>query len=202
MSTFVRLRLGGVQAVVGGRTEGLHSSVVELARLHHALTLLVHSFSQAHCILSLSTSGNLWTQHFLEVRVARRRPHPGFRGSLCNRQCFQLRSDNLFVPSQSPIGSTSNIARLHAHRHRQVLFHILPRHYFVRLWFEPVILLLLGHVVLQHEQHFLLRHHLLSHSTHTFHHLSATPQTALHPYAHKSSHELRIRKCLRSVSIS
>src|SRR6218665_606327 len=141
----VRIRLGGVQTVVGGRLQGLPSRVVELVGLHHAFPLPLHIFPASSCLPPFSESGEVLAQHSAAHPVARSRSYARLRRGLCHRQRLQFRSDHLSVPGESTARTSSDLTRMHAHRHRKVLLYLLPRHHFLRLRPQPTILFLLSH---------------------------------------------------------
>lgn len=96
-----RLRVVRMQAAVGRGTEGLHPAVVELAGLHHAVTLPVHVLAATRRLLPLARRRALRAAHDAAHPLARGRPDDRQRRSLRNRQRLQLRAHHLPVPNRS-----------------------------------------------------------------------------------------------------
>jgi len=138
-----RIRMVGVQAAVGGRSESLHQAVVELAWFHHAVTIPVHVLTASCRLLPFAGHRPLRTTHDAAVSLARGRPNYRLRGRLRYRQRVQFCTHYFPLSSEPATRPAADLARLYAHRHRQVLFHLLSRHYVVRMWTQPALLLLL-----------------------------------------------------------
>jgi len=134
-----------MQAAMGGRPQGVHTSVVELVGLHNALTLFMYHITPPRSFHPLQVPGDLRSDRQAQDVVAGRRPDARIRGSLRDRQRLQLRPNNLPVPSEPAAWPPSDLSRMYAHRYRKVLLYILSCHYVIRLWSQSALLFLFGH---------------------------------------------------------